>query len=86
MMYYRFVTCPPDLMEDVRGPPRKLPRIFIEEEDGLKEFFLVVYQVGHSDLNPPPSHRQTTAVFELNILNLPPPPPPPYDSCYVFCE
>ncbi|XP_046854932.1 vacuolar fusion protein CCZ1 homolog [Xenia sp. Carnegie-2017] len=40
----RFVTCPPDLMEDVRGPPRKLPRIFIEEEDGLKEFFLVVYQ------------------------------------------
>ena len=34
-------------MDEVRGPPRKLPRIFIEEdlEDGLKEFFLVVYQV-----------------------------------------
>ncbi|CAB3994315.1 vacuolar fusion CCZ1 homolog, partial [Paramuricea clavata] len=40
----RFVTCPPEVMDEVRGPPRKLPRIFIEEEDGLKEFFLVVYQ------------------------------------------
>lgn len=41
----RFVTCPPELMDEIRGPPRKLPRIFIEEEDGLSEFFLIVYQV-----------------------------------------
>ena len=40
----RFVTCPLELTDEVRGPPRKLPRIFIEEGDGLKEFFLVVYQ------------------------------------------
>ena len=45
IMHFRFVTCPPEVMDEVRGPPRKLPRIFIDEEDGLKEFFLVVYQV-----------------------------------------
>lgn len=42
-------------MDEVPGPPRKLPRIFIQEQDDeLKEFFLIVYQVGRSTVTPRP--------------------------------
>ena len=34
-------------MDELHGPPLKLPRIFIEgQDDVLEEFFLIVYQVG----------------------------------------
>ena len=72
-MHFRFVTCPPEVMDEVRGPPRKLPRIFIEEEDGLKEFFLVVYQVLISHcfrLHTPPSLGKVGCQFYFQIYFL----------------
>lgn len=41
----RFITCPAEVMDELHGPPLKLPRIFIEgQDDVLEEFFLIVYQ------------------------------------------